>query len=513
MPVYEYQGKHYDMATTDPAEAKSKIMSHLGQDKKEPEKKESPGLGSELYAGGVGLASSILGTPGDIESFITKKEPTPKLQAARQIFPPSSYIKEQFPKPAPGTEGSETLGEYIPAIVGGAQLAKQIPKAITTGLGKLPDFLTKITGKEAAGLGKEAESLGQKVKGQTAASVAERAASEEQAAKEAAAKAKELQSPKNPELQSQKDISEAKSAVSRKLIADKSKATKATEESLNKLGNQVVSEEEIGGLIQPLGRTNVKNLSKARQESAITETKDPAFERARSKEQGGKFIVNDEKSGPILNEAFGDLETQINRTTEPYRSQLQARLRSLQGREVPLSEGEIRAEQLRETSIPGYVAKTTKQEPMTLDQAEFMRRMLTDKDLAEQSGFAALDIARRTDIAKKLSAAMKQFEPGVGEYLSKYQQASVPITKALTGRGKQLTEAQELAEQEVLFSADKSATAKYYLDGTEEKAQRLVDLVGGKPKELVDSIGGFVRGKMQNMSAKHEYNTYAQHIT
>ena len=41
MPVYEYQGKHYDIATADPAEAKSKIMSHLGQDKKEPQKKES----------------------------------------------------------------------------------------------------------------------------------------------------------------------------------------------------------------------------------------------------------------------------------------------------------------------------------------------------------------------------------------------------------------------------------------------------------------------------------------
>jgi hypothetical protein len=471
-------------------------------EKKEAQKKESPGLGSELYAGAVGLASGVLGSLGNMESLITEQEPTPKLQAARQIFPPSSYIKEQFPKPAPGTEGSEILGENIPLIVGGAQLAKQIPKAITYGLGKLPDFLTKITGKEAASLGKEAEFLGQKVKGQTAASVAERAASEEQAAKEASAKAKELQSSKNPELQSQKDISEAKSAVSIKLIKDKSKATKATEESLNKLGGQAVSEEELGGLIQPLGRTNVKNLSKARQEAAITETKDPAFDRARSKEQGGRFIVNDEKSGPILNEAFSDLETQINRTTEPYRSQLQARLRSLKGREVPLSEGEIRTEQLRESSIPGYVAKTTKQEPMTLDQAEFMRRMLTDKDLAEQSGFAALDIARRTDIAKKLSAAMKEFEPGVGDYLSKYQQASVPITKALTGRGKQLTEAQELAEQEVLFSADKSATAKYYLDGTEEKAQRLVDLVGGKPKELVDSIGGFVRGKMQNMSAK-----------
>lgn len=36
MPVYEYQGKHYELSTTDPAEAKSKIMSHLGVAEEKP---------------------------------------------------------------------------------------------------------------------------------------------------------------------------------------------------------------------------------------------------------------------------------------------------------------------------------------------------------------------------------------------------------------------------------------------------------------------------------------------
>jgi len=462
-------------------------------------KTEEPGLGEHLYGGAVGLASGLMGIPGDIESLGTTEEATPELQARRQIFPPSSYIKKQFPAPAPGTEASVTLGENIPAIASGAGLVKSLAGY---GAGKLAPLANRLLGKESAALGKEAEALGQKVKGQTAASVAERAAAETKAAEESAAKARELQSPKNVELQAQKDISEAKAAVSQKLIAEKNKTKKATDDALSKLGSKANTEEEVGGLIQPLGRSNVKKLSEVRQEEAITKTKDPAFDRARTKEAEGQHIATDPKSQPILESAFADLETQINRTTEPFRSQLKARLQSLKGEEVPLSKGELNVEKLRETSIPGYVAKTTKQEPMTLDQAEFMRRMLTDKNLSESTGFAALDIGRRTDIAKKLSAAMKEFEPGVGEYLTKYQESSAPITKALTGRGGQLTEAQQLAEQEVLFSADKSATAKYYLDGSQERAERLIDLVGGKPKELVDSIAGLVRGKMEKMNAQ-----------
>ena len=30
MPIYEYQGQHFDIADTDPAVAKNKILSYLG---------------------------------------------------------------------------------------------------------------------------------------------------------------------------------------------------------------------------------------------------------------------------------------------------------------------------------------------------------------------------------------------------------------------------------------------------------------------------------------------------
>lgn len=470
---------------------------------------EEPGFGEHLYGGAYGLASGLLGQGGDLEKFLTEPEPStdPKLRGYETALPTSENVKAGFeklgvPKPAPGTEPSVTLGEYVPGIVYGTQAVKALPKIISSGIGQIESLASRLLGKESAALEKEAESLGQKVKGQTATSVAERAAAETKAAEESAAKARELQSPKNVELQAQKDISGAKAAVSQKLIAEKVKTKKATEDALSKLSSKANTEEEVGGLIQPLGRNNVKNLQETRQTEAITKIKEPAFDKGRAREANGEYIATDPKSQPVLESAFSDLETQINRTTEPYRSQLKARLQSLKGTEVPLSEAEIRVEKFRELSIPGHVAKTTKQEPMTLDQAEFMRRMMTDKDLAESTGFAALDIGRRTEIGKKISAAMKEFEPGVGEYLTKYQETSAPITKALAGRGGQLTETERLAEQEVLFSADKSATAKYYLDGSQERSERLVDLVGGKPKELVDSIAGLVRGKMEKMTAK-----------
>jgi hypothetical protein len=443
---------------------------------------------------------------------------TPKskgeLKGQETVFTTPQQLREGLQKYgivsklSPQEEKYAGYGELVPAAVLGGKALKQ-------GLGLAADYvggtrlgkaLSKgyqdVTGKTAAKAAQEAEALGFKVKSQTEASVSERAKAERAAEKEAAARAKELESAKYPELQAQADITQAKGAVSQKLIADKARATKATESALKNLSNKTTTEEEVGGLIQPLGKSNVKKLSDVRQKAAITEIKDPAFDRARSRESNGEFIVTNKKSAPLLESAFADLETQINRTTEPYQSQLKARLQSLKGKEIPLSEGELRVERLKEASIPGYSAKTSKQEPLTLDQAEFMRRMLTDKNLAEATGFAALDISRRGDVAKKLSAAMKEFEPGVGKYLSKYQETSAPITKALTGRGGQLTDAERLAEEEILFSADKSATAKYYLDGSKERANRLLDLVGGKPKELVDSIAGLVRGKMEKMTAK-----------
>lgn len=139
---------------------------------------------------------------------------------------------------------------------------------------------------------------------------------------------------------------------------------------------------------------------------------------------------------------------------------------------------------------------------MTLDQAEFLRRLLTDKQLGDASGFAAIDIGRRNDLAKKLVGAMEAFEPRTTQYIQKYRELSAPIEKATAGRGAALTEADLLAEQEVLFGADKQAVTRYYLDGSQERAERMLSLIGGKKPEVVNAVRGFLRSELEPMSAK-----------
>lgn len=121
---------------------------------------EEPGFGEHLYGGAVGLASGLIGIPGDIESLGTTEEATPELQARRQIFPPSSYIKKQFPAPAPGTEASVTLGENIPTIASGAGLVKSLAGY---GAGKLGSLASRLLGKET---GKQSEELISKIAGE-----------------------------------------------------------------------------------------------------------------------------------------------------------------------------------------------------------------------------------------------------------------------------------------------------------------------------------------------------------
>ena len=271
--------------------------------------------------------------------------------------------------------------------------------------------------------------------------------------------------------------------------------------SLDKLSPQkTVLAEDVGAVIQPEGQKNLQSLKGTRQEESITKLKEPAFEAARNREAGGDFIATNPKSAEEFNKVMGEIETQISRLPEPYRSDLAKRYSAIRGEEIPLDKGEWAVEQLR-ASIDGREPKTTKFQPMTLDQAEFMRRLLEKEDLSSVTGFKAGEASRMKDLAVELRKAMNAYEPRVGEYINKYKELSEPISRATVGRGKALTDMEIQAEENALFSSDKKSASNYFLDGSQEKAQRLLDLVGGKKQELVNSVRGFFRTKMENMSA------------
>jgi hypothetical protein len=274
------------------------------------------------------------------------------------------------------------------------------------------------------------------------------------------------------------------------------------EQALAQLSPQTnVLAEDVGGLIQNAGRSNIQALRAQRQTGAITDIKDPAFAQAKQREAQGDFIATNPRSAGVLRDVLARVQQQIDATPEPFRSELRRRYAAIRGEERPLTQAESRAAIVRE-SITGEPARATAIEPLTLEQAEFVRRLLKDKSITEVEGFKALDADRMNKLADELVVAMREYEPRVQQYIDKYREMSAPIERALGGRGKALTEADELAEQQVLFSADKTAATRYYLDGTQERAQRMLDLVGGKTPQTVDAVRSFFRSEMQGMNAK-----------
>jgi hypothetical protein len=384
-------------------------------------------------------------------------------------------------------------GRVGPALFGGtlgAALGTAGP-LVTKGLSKASDVVSKaMPGEFKAG----AEALRQRLSGvaqeisptQQEISALERGRVPSVAAERAA----------------ERDIRGAQSRVQTELENRTKQAQAVEQKALQQVAPEKITDEQLGGFIQPKGRENVERLKGTRQTEAITNIKDPAFERARSREAKGQAIENFPESANQFKEVISEIEKQIERVSEPYRSQLRARYASIRGNERPLTEAEKRVEQLRAATIPGYQPRSVATDPMTLDQAEFLRRMLKDKDLSKVEGFAAIDPFRMNELGDKLRKSMEAYEPKIAEYIAEYERRSVPVTKALAGKGERAIETDISKEPNVLFSEDKKAVANYYLDGTAQRANRLLDLVGGKSPEVTKMVAGNIRSKVEGMDSK-----------
>lgn len=120
MPVYEYQGLHYDLETTDPAEAKAKILNHLGV--KPPEAGIPETIGANLVGGlgstlaGAGAAAADYTGFGNAANYLDEKR--------KQI---QEFQKEHGGETTTGRIASG-VGAMAPALItapftGGASLA------------------------------------------------------------------------------------------------------------------------------------------------------------------------------------------------------------------------------------------------------------------------------------------------------------------------------------------------------------------------------------------------------
>ena len=400
----------------------------------------------------------------------------PASQIARDVGGAIPFVGERLTDPNERTAGMTQLGEVT---LGGVAS----PTAALGAVSKIKKGVDVLSGARS----KQAESAATALQGSLRTRVEDIAA--------AAAK------PKEEALAKLEEIAKAEERLSGRGSVAATRAReriKEVESSLNDLSNTRVLSEDLGGIIQPLGKANIESLKGVRTEEAITNIKEPAFETARIREARKDFISNNPKSQKEFNEVLTEIQTQIQRTPEPYRSELQRRLASITGKV-----GQEQKVAIGSGKVSGRVEKTipAKIEPLTLDNAEFLRRMLNDNKAFEVEGFKAFDAIRQGDLAKKLTSAMNAYEPRIGQYLQEYAKRSAPITKATVGRGRALTETEQLAEEAALFSADKSAATSYFLNGTQERAQRLLDLVGGKTKELTNGIKGYFRNQLEGQTA------------
>ena len=287
--------------------------------------------------------------------------------------------------------------------------------------------------------------------------------------------------------------------------AQQEKLTKAENQqlsSLDKLGKKTnIIADDVANFVRTQAQKFIKGEKDIREIEAITKIKDPAFDVARNKQKSGQYIANDSKSAPIIDSLIKDVKEQISKTPFSVQSVLNKRLDDIVGREVPLSEAEKRAAQVR-SSITGEPIPTTKIEPVNFDQFEHLRRILNDGSFGEIEGVKALDGNRMKSSSKTIVDAMDAFSPGFKNYLNKYELLSQNINKARDSVvGKQALREHGILEDSIQYDVNPQTVVNNILNGTQSGAKDLINLVGKKTPELETILRGYVRNNMEGMSA------------
>jgi hypothetical protein len=145
MPVYEYQGKYYELSETDPAAAKSKILAHLGQ-----APKPATGL---FAAAGKGLESLIGAGTTAVGATFGSPEEAARAALTRQKQMEEKYadqvslekVKEAYEKRGILSAAGEALSQIpyalaeqapnLAATIGGAKLGAMAGTAVAPGAG------------------------------------------------------------------------------------------------------------------------------------------------------------------------------------------------------------------------------------------------------------------------------------------------------------------------------------------------------------------------------------------
>jgi len=153
MPVYEYQGQHYDISETDPSKAKEKILAHLG--KSEPKAEVSvEGAPAEIpktdYKPAVGLTTPEVTEGGAALLAPTSKRKQVPIEKETFGFDPSRMGKVSGSEYLQNIRRGALTGGAIGGVVGGftgpGVLATAGGGAVMGGLSGLAESVAKDLG-------------------------------------------------------------------------------------------------------------------------------------------------------------------------------------------------------------------------------------------------------------------------------------------------------------------------------------------------------------------------------
>ena len=470
MPVYQYQGKHYDLKETDPSAAKEKIKSFLGETEKPSQAAafgksafESLGgaagglAGAEAgLAGGAALgaltgpfapvASPALGLVGALTGGIVGGYGGSKLQEKAGEYVPES-VKEAtgFGKKQREAQTKEypitsTIGEFAPSVAAGGKAIYDIGKL---GYRSAKELASSLLGKKVA-----AEQARLASQAEEAAQAGKQVFTAEQQAAERATKAEQ-------KALAQKGFSEEQRAAQAARAREKAEA--AGGRTLRELAGVKTLPEagtfkpipqttsEVGNYIRRQAENFVKGI-KTQRSAAADANFAAAKTAAQQKESLGQFV----DTSPLVKQ----IDSLINKGgSSDY-------LRSL---------SQVKDDLIRTKSFEGL---------------EVIRRRLGDAAFGlPEEGYKAIGQGFAKDMYGRLANQMKGYSKEFAKYLDDYKRLSQPIEVYGTKIGKGLTETQDAAGKYYAKTAEQVAKDIF---SSPEKFKQFVDAVGGN-RQIADA--------------------------
>ena len=439
----------------------------------EPEKK--PSFGEKAEAAIYGLATSIPGTIGDIESVLPggpEAGYTGKgaLKGYETVFPTTKNIqsgltKLGFYQPKENVSSYQTAGELTPAILAGGKAVYELGKY---GAGKIGNMMSG--GKALAEELKKAKGMKLQEEISTAGTQAETAQSRALAAEKIV----------------QREAGKGEAAYGQLpgvTVSTEAGATKAIPQSLNEIGT------DIRSIVD-----QKYNALKATRETNATTNKAEAFNFALNKEKAGQKVADTEAFKDALKTIQAEIVNPDTKlavaSVDSIKNQLLQVKRAINPREVD--------------PVTGIVSG----KPVSFEGLENLRRFLRDRASGlPAEGFDAISQQQAGRLAKVVEGVMEDFSPKIRNFIDQYRIDSEPMRVFQTKVGKALTD-EQLFGKGANYAKVPAQSIPTKVFKTPEDYRALIDALGGDVKLAEQSAQRYFVSQLESRKTGNQLQQF-----